>query len=86
MREFRVAFARLNPEQREVLTLIGVIGFSYEEAATILTLAVGIVKRRVSQARAALADLMNLRIGQSPVAASPQAIISAKAQAPAHAM
>lgn len=54
MREFLCAFARLSPEHREVLTLVGALGFSYEEAAAATTLAVGTVKSRVSRARAIL--------------------------------
>lgn len=54
LREFLVTFARLSPEHREVLTLVGALGFSYEEAARIMSLAIGTVKSRVSRARAIL--------------------------------
>jgi RNA polymerase sigma-70 factor (ECF subfamily) len=56
MSEFLRAFARLSPEHREVLTLVGALGFSYEEAARVTTLAVGTVKSRVSRARAILGE------------------------------
>ena len=56
MVEFLRDFARLSPEHREVLTLVGALGFSYEEAAQVTDLAVGTVKSRVSRARAILGD------------------------------
>ena len=86
MGEFLSAFALLNPEQREVLTLVGAMGFSYEEAASILTLAIGTVKSRVSRARSVLAGLLDLRTGESPVAGPYHAIAAPKVQAPAYAM
>ena len=63
--EFLVAFARLTPEHREVLTLVGALGFSYEEAAQATTLAIGTVKSRVSRARAILKDILDLEAGES---------------------
>lgn len=56
MREFLLEFARLSPEHREVLTLVGALGFSYEEAAEVTSLALGTVKSRVSRARALLGE------------------------------
>ncbi len=56
LREFLAAFARLSSEHREVLTLVGALGFSYEEAAAITSLAVGTVKSRVSRGRALLGE------------------------------
>lgn len=56
VREFLVAFARLSAEHREVLTLVGALGFSYEDTARITSLAVGTVKSRVSRARALLGE------------------------------
>jgi RNA polymerase sigma-70 factor (ECF subfamily) len=56
MSEFLRAFARLSPEHREVLTLVGALGFSYDEAAEVTSLAVGTVKSRVSRARAILGE------------------------------
>lgn len=54
MREFLTVFARLTSEHREVLTLVGALGFSYEEAALATGLAIGTVKSRVSRGRALL--------------------------------
>lgn len=55
LEEFKVALGAISPEQREALILIGVSGFSYEEAADICGCAVGTVTSRVSRARATLA-------------------------------
>lgn len=49
--EVREALARLPPHQREVLTLIGVLGESYEDTAVICGCAIGTVKSRLNRAR-----------------------------------
>jgi RNA polymerase sigma-70 factor (ECF subfamily) len=56
--DFQKALAQLSPDQREVLTLIGASGFSYEEAAEICGVAVGTIKSRLNRARAKLAELL----------------------------
>jgi len=56
--EFRAALAKLPPDQREALVLVGASGFSYEEAADICGCAVGTIKSRVNRARSRLADLL----------------------------
>src|SRR3954464_11630368 len=56
--EFREALAKLPPDQREALILVGASGFSYEEAAEICGCAVGTIKSRVNRARGRLADLL----------------------------
>lgn len=58
--EFRVALAKLPPDQREALVLVGASGFSYEEAATICGCAVGTIKSRVNRARTRLSELMSI--------------------------
>jgi RNA polymerase sigma-70 factor (ECF subfamily) len=58
MSDFQQALARLPPDQREVLTLVGASGFSYEEAAEICGVAVGTIKSRLNRARARLASLL----------------------------
>jgi RNA polymerase sigma-70 factor (ECF subfamily) len=58
--EFRVALAKLPPDQREALILVGASGFSYEEAASICDCAVGTIKSRVNRARTRLADLLSI--------------------------
>ena len=52
--EFRRALAKLPPDQREALILVGASGFSYEEAAAICDCAVGTIKSRVNRARTRL--------------------------------
>ena len=56
--EFRTALARLPPDQREALILVGASGFSYEEAAQICGSAVGTIKSRVNRARIRLAEIL----------------------------
>ncbi len=56
----RLALAKLPSDQRESLVLIGVLGCSYEEAATICAVAVGTVKSRVNRARHRLAQLLDI--------------------------
>jgi RNA polymerase sigma-70 factor (ECF subfamily) len=58
--EFRAALAKLPPDQREALVLVGASGFSYEEAASICGCAVGTIKSRVNRARTRLAELMSI--------------------------
>src|SRR5688500_15128780 len=58
--EFRTALAKLPPDQREALILVGASGFSYEEAAAICECAVGTIKSRVNRARTRLSELMSV--------------------------
>ena len=60
MREFMVAFSQLTSDHRAVVSLVGVLGFSYEEASAALSLPIGTVKSRVSRARAILAELLDM--------------------------
>lgn len=48
------AFDGLPPDQREVLQLVAVLGFSYADAADALGIPVGTVMSRLNRARAAL--------------------------------
>lgn len=56
--DFKTAFSRLGEDHRQVLTLVGVLGVSYEEAAEVCGCAVGTVKSRVNRARVRLAELL----------------------------
>lgn len=56
--DFKVAFSKLQDEHREVLTLIGASGCSYDEAAEICGCAVGTIKSRVNRGRRRLEELM----------------------------
>ncbi len=60
LEDFRRALAKLPVEQREVLTLVGASGLSYEEAAEICQVEIGTIKSRLSRARAKLVDLLGL--------------------------
>jgi RNA polymerase sigma-70 factor, ECF subfamily len=62
--DFQRAFDKLSPEHREVLTLVGASGFSCEEAAATMGVAVGTVKSRTSRARKRLSELMGLADGE----------------------
>ena len=74
--DFRIALAKLPAEQREVLTMVGASGLSYEEAAAICGVEIGTIKSRLSRARAKLTDLMGLddrgpaASGRAPLAVS----------------
>ncbi len=63
-------------EQREVLTMVGASGLSYEEAAVICGVEIGTIKSRVSRARTKLSELMGLddrrpgASGRAPLAVS----------------
>ena len=57
--DFRRAFSLLADSHREVLTLVGASGLSYEEVANVCDCAVGTVKSRVSRAREELTRLLS---------------------------
>ena len=57
--ELRQAMMLLPDDMREALILIGAGGFSYEEAADVLGVAVGTIKSRVSRARDRLALILS---------------------------
>lgn len=60
MSEFLTALAKLAPDQREALVLIGALGFSHEEVANICGCAVGTIKSRVNRARNQLAEVLSI--------------------------
>ena len=68
--DVRQALAMLPDTQREALIMVGAGGFSYEEAAEVMGVAVGTVKSRVSRARADLQAILATgkydRDGQPP--------------------
>jgi RNA polymerase sigma-70 factor, ECF subfamily len=70
--DFKRAFGMLHNDHREVLTLIGASGCSYEEAASICGCAVGTIKSRVNRARRRLEELM----GESGAAPEERAVPS----------
>ncbi len=54
----RRALARMPTDQAEILHLVGVLGFTYSEAAELLGVPAGTVMSRLSRARAALKRTM----------------------------
>ncbi len=56
--DVRQALMALPLSQREALIMVGAGGFSYEEAATVMNVAIGTVKSRVSRARVELQRLL----------------------------
>jgi RNA polymerase sigma-70 factor (ECF subfamily) len=58
--DFLTALAKLLPDQREALLLVGAQGMSYEEAAAICNVPLGTIKSRVNRARSRLADLLDI--------------------------
>jgi RNA polymerase sigma-70 factor, ECF subfamily len=56
--DLQAALARLSPEQRQVLLLIGADGMRYDEAAVVCNVAIGTIKSRANRARARLAELL----------------------------
>jgi len=55
----RQAFARLSKDHRDVLALVDIGGFSYEETAKMLDVPKGTIMSRVSRARLVLAQLLS---------------------------
>lgn len=72
LEDFKIAFAQLAPDHREVLTLVGASGCSYEEAAAICGCAVGTIKSRVNRARKKLSDLLGLEEDSQGVQGEPR--------------
>jgi RNA polymerase sigma-70 factor (ECF subfamily) len=66
--ELDQVLARLFPEQREVLLLVGLEGMDYESVAQILGVPIGTVRSRLSRGRDRLRKLMGKdgRLGHSP--------------------
>ncbi len=56
--EFKVAFARLSPNHREVLVLHAVHGLPYERIAEICRCEIGTVKSRINRARSQLKEML----------------------------
>ena len=54
LHELERALGQLPTEQREIILLVGLEGFSYEDAAEILAVPVGTVRSRLSRGREAL--------------------------------
>jgi RNA polymerase sigma-70 factor (ECF subfamily) len=81
--DFAAAFAQLPDEQREVLILVGALGFSVEEAAETCGCAPGTVKSRANRGRRALAEKLGLAAGEAMemTESATLAVLSAQRQA-----
>jgi RNA polymerase sigma-70 factor (ECF subfamily) len=72
--DFRTALAKLPPDQREALLLVGAQGMSYEEAAQVTGVALGTIKSRVNRARTRLSILLGIN---SEAEIGPDSVIKA---------
>lgn len=80
--DFERAFDQLSPEHREVLILVGASGYSTEEAAALMGVAVGTVKSRASRARKRLAEIMKLTEGEDVLGSTDATTAAVLSQAP----
>ena len=62
LRDLDRAIAKLVPEQRQVILLVGLEGLSYEEVALILGVPIGTVRSRLSRGRDQLRQLMGEQV------------------------
>ena len=60
LKEVEAAMQTLNEGQREVLLLIGIEGYSYSEAASVLGVPVGTIMSRLARARSELVTRLNV--------------------------
>lgn len=74
--EFLVAFNQLSAEHREVLVLVGANGYSYEEAAVMMSVATGTAKSRANRARLRLCQLMGMAAPTGNPALSDKSILA----------
>jgi RNA polymerase sigma-70 factor (ECF subfamily) len=68
--EMAHAIEALPDDQRQVIVLIGVLGTSYDEAASICGCAIGTIKSRLSRARSRLLETLGETSSQSAVITS----------------
>ena len=68
MRDLEAAIAKLVPEQRQAILLVGLEGMAYEEVALILGVPIGTVRSRLSRGRDELRRLMDMDKKLSPAA------------------
>jgi RNA polymerase sigma-70 factor (ECF subfamily) len=60
LRDLETAIAKLPPEQRQVILLVGLEGLPYDEVASILQVPIGTVRSRLSRGRDNLRQLMGM--------------------------
>jgi RNA polymerase sigma-70 factor, ECF subfamily len=63
LRDLERATAKLPPEQRQVILLVGLEGMAYEEVASLIKVPVGTVRSRLSRGRDQLRRLMGMEEG-----------------------
>ena len=61
LRDLDRALVRISEQQRQVILLIGLEGFSYHEAAKMLNVPIGTIRSRLSRGRQSLRTLMDWR-------------------------
>lgn len=72
LRDVDRAMSNLPEEQREVVSLVAVEGFSYREAAEVLDVPIGTVMSRLARARAGLAKALGDKEAAKPAARAGQ--------------
>lgn len=77
-RDFVRSFAQLSEEHKEILLLIVVEGFKYDEAADILGLPVGTVRSRIFRARAKLREIEDKQVNVQEAKQGPDAQVQLK--------
>jgi RNA polymerase sigma-70 factor (ECF subfamily) len=60
LRDLEAALGKLQPEQRQVILLVGLEGMRYDEVASVLNVPVGTVRSRLSRGRDQLRRLMDM--------------------------
>jgi RNA polymerase sigma-70 factor (ECF subfamily) len=60
LRDLEAALGRLQPEQRQVILLVGLEGMSYGEVASVANVPIGTVRSRLSRGRVQLRRLMGM--------------------------
>ena len=60
LRELENALARLRPEEREIILLVGLEGMRYDDTAQILGIPIGTVRSRLFRGREALRKLLDM--------------------------
>jgi RNA polymerase sigma-70 factor (ECF subfamily) len=79
LRDLEAAIAKLAPEQRQVILLVGLEGMRYDEVALILGVPIGTVRSRLSRGRDQLCRLMDM--GEVPPRATDAAEPAARHRA-----
>src|SRR6202040_3251766 len=70
LRDLEAALGKLQPEQRQVILLVGLEGMRYDEVASVLNVPVGTVRSRLSRGRDQLRRLMGTEEERAPRATS----------------